>query len=161
MRRYQVATAAVLIGIAAVAMFDTRGGALPDASGGAPGGLKGGWYPFWSAALASLALLVVIYRAVSTPQPVQGVFSGREGVMSVLALVLPMIALVVLMDRLLGIYIAGGLYLGWFGRALGHYRWRWVALSATAIPLILFFVFENFFRVALPKSIWYVMGLPF
>ena len=142
-------------------MFDTRGGALPDPSGGAPGGLKGGWYPFWSAALASLALLVVIYRAVSTPQPVQGVFSDREGVMSVLALVLPMIALVVLMDRLLGIYIAGGLYLAWFGRAIGHYKWHWVALSAIAIPAILFFVFENFFRVALPKSIWYVMGLPF
>lgn len=161
MRRYQVATAAVLIGIAAVAMFDTRSGALPDASGGAPGGLKGGWYPFWSAALASLALLIVVYRTLTTPQPTQGVFTGREGVMSVLALVLPMIALVVLMDRLLGIYIAGGLYLAWFGRAIGRYRWHWVALSAVGIPVILYFVFESFFRVALPKSIWYVQGLPF
>src|SRR5688500_13163998 len=142
-------------------MFDTRSGALPDAAGGAPGGLKGGWYPFWSAALASVALLIVAYRALTTPQPAEGPFTGREGIMSVLALILPMIALVVLMDRLLGLYIAGGLYLAWFGRVLGRYAWHWVALSAVAIPVILFFVFENFFRVALPKSIWYVMGLPF
>ena len=147
--------------IAAVAMFDTRGGALPDPEGGAPGGLKGGWYPFWSAAIATVALLVVAYRAGVAPGSSQAVFSGREGVMSVLALIVPMIALVVLMDRLLGLYISGALYLAWFGRAIGRYRWHWVAASAIAIPALLYFVFETFFRVALPKSIWYTLGLPF
>ena len=81
--------------------------------------------------------------------------------MSVLALIVPMIALVVLMDRLLGLYISGALYLAWFGRAIGRYRWPWVTASAIAIPAVLFVVFESFFRVALPKSIWYTLGLPF
>lgn len=160
MRRYQVATAAILIVIAAVAMFDTRGGAIPDTSGGAPGGLKGGWYPFWSAALAAIALAIVAYRTLKTPQS-GTVFSGREGVMSLLALMLPMVVLVVLMDRLLGFYIAGALYLAWFGRVIGQYRWIWVPVPAVAIPVILYFVFENFFKVSLPKSIWFTQGLPF
>ncbi|MGH2799999.1 MAG: tripartite tricarboxylate transporter TctB family protein [Thermoleophilaceae bacterium] len=161
MRPYQLATAAILIVIAAVAMFDTRGGALPDASGGAPGGLKGGWYPFWSAALATVALLVVVYRTLVTPQSAQGVVTGRQGVLDVLGLILPMIVLVLLMDRLLGFYAAGGLYLGYFARVIGRYRWIWAIASAILIPLALYVIFEYGFRVFLPKSIWYAQGLPF
>jgi len=160
LRKYQVATAAVLIVIAAVAMFDTRSGAMPDTSGGAPGGLKGGWYPFWSSALAAVALAIIAYRATVTPQT-GDVFSGREGVMSLLALLVPMIALVILMDRFLGFYIAGALYLAWFARVIGRYAWVWVAVSAIVIPVILYFSFESFFHVSLPKSIWFTQGLPF
>jgi hypothetical protein len=160
LRRYQVATAAILIVIAAVAMFDTRSGALPDASGGAPGGLKGGWYPFWSAALAVVALGIVIVRSVTTPQKGDP-FGTREGVLNMLALLLPMVALVILMDRLLGFYVSGALYLAWFTRMVGRYRWHWVALTAVTIPVALYFVFESFFKVSLPKSIWFAHGLPF
>lgn len=161
MRPYQVATAAILIAIAAVAMIDTRAGALPDPSGGAPGGLRGGWYPFWSAALAAVATLVVLYRSATLPQPAGGVFSGRQGILDVLRLVVPMIALVILMDRGLGFYLSGALYLGFFARAIGRYRWIWTAASAIAIPVVLFLVFEQGFRVPLPKSIFYGGGFPF
>ena len=160
MRKYQVTTAAILIVIAAVAMFDTRGGALPDASGGAPGGLKGGWYPFWSAALAAIALGVVAYRAATTPQK-GDVFSGREGVLGMFSLLVPMVVLVIVMDRLLGFYISGALYLAWFARVIGRYRWHWVAAPAIAIPVLLFLLFESFFKVSLPKSIWFTQGSPF
>ena len=155
MRPYQLATAAILILIAAVAMFDTRGGALPDTSGSAPGGLRGGWYPFWSAALATVGLLVVIYRTMVVPQPAVGVFKDRQGVIDVLRLMVPIVVLVVLMDRALGFYIAGALYLAFFARFIGQYRWIWVAATAILIPLTLFFVFEQGFRVPLPKSIFY------
>lgn len=160
MRRYQVATAAILIVVAAVAMFDTSSGAMPDTSGGAPGGLKGGWYPFWSAAISAAALIVIAYRALTTPQK-GDVFSGREGVATMLALLVPMVALVVLMDRLLGFYLAGALYLAWFTRVLGRYRWHWVGATTAVIPIVLYFVFESFFKVSLPKSIWFTQGLPF
>lgn len=140
-------------------MFDTRSGALPDASGGAPGGLKGGWYPFWSAALSAVALAVVAYRAATIPQK-GDVFSGREGVMGMLSLLVPMLVLVILMDRLLGFYISGALYLAWFARVIGGYRWHWVAASAITIPVLIFFLFESFFKVGLPKSIWFTQGFP-
>ena len=155
MRPYQVATAAILILIAAVAMLDTRGGALPDTTGGAPGGLKGGWYPFWSAALAAVTLMVVVYRVATLPQPAVGVFKDRQGVIDVLRLVLPIIVLVILMDRALGFYLSGALYLAFFARVIGAYRWHWVAASAVLIPIALFVVFELGFRVPLPKSIFY------
>ena len=153
-------TAAVLIGIAAVAMFDTRNGALPDASGGAPGGLTGGWYPFWSAALAVVTLGVVVYRTARGPAGAPALYTDRASAMNVLRLAVPMLVLVVLMDKLLGVYLAGGIYLAYFGRVVGSYRWPWVIASAVLIPVLLYFVFEQFFHVALPKSILYVRGFP-
>jgi hypothetical protein len=160
LRRQQLATAAILIVIAAVAMFDTRSGALPDTTGGAPGGLKGGWYPFWSAALAAMALAVVAYRAATTVQKGDP-FGGREGITTLLKLLLPIVVLVVVMDRLLGFYLAGALYLAWFARAISGYRWIWAVLPALVIPTLLYFTFESFFKVSLPKSIWFTQGLPF
>lgn len=160
MRPYQVATAAILIVIAAVAMFDTRAGALPDVAGGAPGGLKGGWYPFWSAALVAVGSAIVLYRVLVIPQPASGVFKDRQGVIDVLRLILPMVVLVLLMDRLLGFYLSGALYLAFFTRFIGRYRWHWVAVTAIGIPVALYFIFEQGFRVALPKSIFYLYGFP-
>ena len=91
MRPYQVATAAVLILIAAVAMFDTRAGALPDTTGTAPGGLRGGWYPFWSGALIAIAGAAVAFRALTTPQPAEGVYRNRRSVLVVVQLIVPML----------------------------------------------------------------------
>jgi hypothetical protein len=59
------------------------------------------------------------------------------------------------MDRALGFYLAGALYLGFFARAIGNYRWHLVAASALVIPVVLFVIFEQGFRVPLPKSIFY------
>lgn len=160
MRPYQLATAAVLIAIAAVAMLDTRAGALPDPSAQVPGGLRGGWYPFWSATLALVTLVVVLYRSATTPQPAQGPFGGREGVLQVIRLVVPMLVLVGLIGWL-GFYVAGALYLGVFARYIGGYRWVWTVASAVGIPAVIFFVFEKLFLVPLPKSFLYTQGFPF
>jgi hypothetical protein len=164
LRPYQVATAAVIILIAAVAMFDTRSGALPDPSGTAPGGLRGGWYPFWSAALMAAAALVVAYSAIVLPQPSVGVFRDRRGVLDVLRLVLPLIALVLLMDPgigRLGFYISGAAYVAFFARVIGGYSLpRTIALTL-AIPIVTYVAFELGFRLTLPRSFLFELGLPF
>ena len=141
-------------------MLDTRTGALPDPSAQVPGGLRGGWYPFWSAVLAALTLLIVLYRSATTPQPAQGPFGGREGVLQVVRLIVPMLVLVLVMGWL-GFYIAGALYLGVFARYIGGYRWIWTIASAVIIPVVIFIVFEKLFLVPLPKSILYTQGFPF
>lgn len=162
MRPYQVATAAILILIAAVAMFDTRAGALPDPEANVPGGLRGGWYPFWSAAVGAAATLVVLVRAMTLPQPATGIFQTREGLRDVLGLIAPMIGLLVLMNLGFGFYAAGALYLGFFARVIGHFRWLWSLASALGIPVVVYVVFERFFLVPLPKSLLYASGiLPF
>jgi putative tricarboxylic transport membrane protein len=163
LRPYQVATAAVLILIAAVAMFDTRAGALPDATGGAPGGLKGGWYPFWSGALIVLAGAFVAYQALATPQPAEGVFRDRAGVFAVGRLIVPMIIATYLMsDGLLGFYLASGLYMAYFARFTSGYRWVWALAAGIIVPIAIYLAFEIGFRAIFPKSFLYLAGiLPF
>ncbi len=122
MRPYQVGTAAAIILIAAVAMFDTRAGALIDRSGTAPGGIATGFYPFWASAMIAVAGLALIYRSLGTPQPAQGVFTGRDSVVAVLKLVIPMIVATSLMPWL-GMYVVTAVYMGFFARYIGKYGW--------------------------------------
>jgi tripartite tricarboxylate transporter TctB family protein len=158
LRRYEVATAAVIMLIAAVAMYDTRRGALPDLTGVAPGGLGAGFYPFWSAGFVFVFGALVIWRSLVVPQPAQGVFKDRHSVTSVLWIVLPIIAAVGLMGYL-GVYAITALYMGFFAAVIGRYRWYWVILIAVVFPLGLYLLFELGFRVGLPKSELYDLGL--
>jgi len=154
LRRYEVGTAAAILLIAAVAMFDTRRGALPTGSGGAPGGLAGGFYPFWSAALVAAFSGLVVWRAFAAPQPAEGVFKDRTSVTSVLTLIVPMIVAVALIP-ILGFYLMTALYMGFFAAMIGHYRWYWVIAIAVLFPAAIYLAFEVGFRVGLPKSIFY------
>ena len=52
-----------MIVIAAVAMFDSRASALPDPTGTFPGGLGPGFYPFWSAAMIEIAIVMIAWRS--------------------------------------------------------------------------------------------------
>jgi hypothetical protein len=160
-RPYQAATAAIFILIAAVAMFDTRAGALPDPTGIAPGGLRGGWYPFWSAAIVAVAALYVLVQALTTPQDAQGAFQGRAAVYDVGRFVLPMVAATFLMqEKWLGFYMGSGLFVAYYAGLTARYRWYWAVLAGVGIPLVLFLIFEVGFRAVFPKSFLYP-GLPF
>jgi putative tricarboxylic transport membrane protein len=161
LRPYQVATAAVLILIAAVAMFDTRAGALPDTTGTAPGGLRGGWYPFWSGALIAIAGAAVALRALTTPQPAQGVYRDRRSVLVVVQLIVPMLITAYLMSEgLLGFYLASGLYVAYFAVVMTRYHWYWALAAGILIPVATYLAFEIGFRAFLPKSFLYPI-LPF
>jgi hypothetical protein len=158
-RPYQVATAAVMILIAAVAMFDSRASALPDLSGRFPGGLGPGFYPFWSAAMIVGAAVVVIYRWSVTPATGEGVFAKREAWTAPLKIALPMIVAVGLIQWI-GFYFVTSLYMGFFARFIGRYRWIWVIVIAVVFPALIYFSFEKGFRVFLPKSKLYEQGFP-
>jgi hypothetical protein len=148
-----------MIVIAAVAMFDSRASALPDPTGRFPGGLGPGFYPFWSAALIAGAALVVVYRWYFAADTAEGVFAKREAWTAPLKIALPMIVAVGLIEWL-GFYFVTALYMGFFARFIGRYRWVWVLLIAVAFPTLLYFAFEKGFRVSLPKSILYEQGFP-
>lgn len=146
--------------VAAVAMIDSRASALPDPTGAYPGGLGPGFYPFWAAFVVFASGAWVAYRAMTEPQPAEGVFTDRKGVVAVATLGLPMILAVALIP-VLGFYIVTGVYMGLFAAVIGRYRWFWVLLITVGFPLGLYLSFESGFRVLLPKSIFYQMGLPF
>lgn len=161
MRAYQATTAAIFILIAAVAMLDTRSGALPDPTGTAPGGLRGGWYPFWSAAVVAAAGAYVVYRSLTTLQAAEGVFKGWSGVRDLGRFVFPiMVATYLMSDKLLGFYLASGAYFIYYAGIVARYRWYWALLAGTALPVVIYLVFEVGFKALLPKSFLYP-GFPF
>ena len=52
----------------------------------------------------------------------------------------------------LGLYVAGGLYLGFYMRWVGRHDWRSVVALSFAVPVITFFIFESWFLVPMPKG---------
>lgn len=161
MRPYEAATAAIFVLIAAVAMLDTNAGALPTTDPGVPGGLRGGWYPFWSAAAVALAGVGVAVSALRGPANGPGVFADRGAVAELARFVLPMaLAAYLMSDRLLGFYLAGAVYVAYYAGLVARYRWYWAVLAGVAIPTLVYLVFEVAFKALLPKSFLYP-GLPF
>ena len=153
MHRYEGVTAAVFAIVAAVAMFDSRRGALIGATRD-PGGIGSGFYPFWSAAVLIIAALLVMYRSSVSSQSAERVVVSRNGLVAVGKLVIPMVAAVASMVWL-GFYLAIAMYMGFFARYIGSYRWSWVGVIAITVPLLVYVVFEQGFRMLLPKSILY------
>jgi len=158
-RPYQVGTAAAIVLVAAVAMFDSRG-AFNIAGGTAPGDVGASWYPFWTATIMGIAAVFVGYTAMVTPQPKEGVFQTRQSVTSVLKLVIPMF-LYAASFAWLGFYIATAVYMAFFAWYLGRYKAVGVLLAGLVTPLAVYLLFEVAFRLILPKSIFYTMGFPF
>jgi len=139
-------------------MFDSRAGALISERTRVP---EAGFYPFWSAFLVGFGALIILTTTLRAPSAGKAPFRGREGATAVLKLILPMLVAVTLM-LWLGFYIVTALYLGYFMRTIGNYRWHWVIGTALATPVVLYLTFERFFRVPLEKSDFYVLGiLPF
>ena len=158
MRPYQVGTAAAIVLIAAVAMFDSRN-VFTSLPGTSPGDVGPSWYPFWAAALMGAAAVGIAVRFATTPQPAEGVFAGRESVFAVLKLVIPMVAYAASFQWL-GFYLATGAFMGFFAAYLGKYKPYVVLASAIITPLAIYVLFEIGFKLVLPKSIFYKSGFP-
>jgi hypothetical protein len=147
--------------LAAVAMLDSRAGALVDRTGTEPGGIGAGFYPFWSATLVFVCSAVIAYGALGDRRVTPAAFAGRDSVVAVLKLIIPMVAATTALVWL-GFYIVSALYMGLFARWLGRYRWPWVAVLTIAMPAAIYATFELGFKVTLPKSFLYNAGiLPF
>jgi len=157
-RPYQVGTAAAIVLIAAVAMFDSRR-VLDPAPGTAPGDVGSAWYPFWAAAVVAFGAAVAGYQALTRPQPKEGVFAGAGSVAAVAKLVIPML-LYAVSFAWLGFYLATGVYMGFFAAYIGRYKPWWSLASAVLTPLAIYLLFEVGFRLILPRSIFYP-GIPF
>ena len=51
-----------------------------------------------------------------------------------------------------GLYLASIIFIGWFMRWLGKYRWVVVLAVAFGMPIATYFIFERWFLVPLPKG---------
>ncbi|HXG51746.1 MAG TPA: tripartite tricarboxylate transporter TctB family protein [candidate division Zixibacteria bacterium] len=151
MRTADLVTSALLILLSVVVMYD----ALRLGIGWGDEGPLSGFFPFWLAALlaaVSAALfLQALFRRATKP------FVSRERFIPVLKVLGPLAAFIVVTDPPgpwsgLGLYVAGGLYLGFYMRWVGGHGWRAVVALSLTIPFITFLIFETWFLVPMPKG---------
>jgi putative tricarboxylic transport membrane protein len=151
MRVADAITAALLMLLSAVVIYD----ALRLGFGWGSEGPQSGFFPFWLAALLALASIVLFLQALRnrSGEP----FVTRDRFVPVLQVLGPLAGFVILTDPPgpwsgLGLYVAAGLYLGFYMRWVGRHDWRTVVALATVVPVISFIIFETWFLVPMPKG---------
>ena len=138
-----VAFLVALFGIIVIA------GSLRVGIGWGPEGPKSGFFPFY------IGLLILVASAVNLAHALQGdgrkLFAEWIQLRQVLSVLIPT-AIYVLVIPYAGIYIASAVLIGAFMKWLGRYAWPLTLAVALGTPVILFFLFEYWFLVPLPKG---------
>jgi putative tricarboxylic transport membrane protein len=145
MRAADLATAAVLMALGGLVMFDAVRLGFDWGSDGP----KSGFFPFWLsvAMLITCGLIVVQSLRRST----QEAFVTREALRPVLSVLLPATAMIVVME-VAGLYVASALYVAFYMRWVGRHRWSTIALLSVGIPVTIFVIFEQWFLFPMPKG---------
>ena len=151
MRVLDVITAALLMLLSTIVIYD----ALRLGYGWGAEGPQSGFFPFWLAALLAAVSIVLLVQALRRRS--QEAFVTRDRFLPVLQVLGPLAGFVVLTDPPgpwsgLGLYVAAGLYLGFYMRWVGRHDWRTVVGLAAAVPIITFIIFETWFLVPMPKG---------
>jgi putative tricarboxylic transport membrane protein len=151
MRVLNLVTAAALMLLSGIVIYD----ALRLGVGWASDGPRSGFFPFWLAVFLAAISAVLFAQALrergGTP------FVSRERCVPVLKVFLPLAGFIVLTDPPgpwsgVGLYVAAALYLGFYMRWVGHHGWVEVLALSTIIPIVTFFIFETWFLVPMPKG---------
>jgi hypothetical protein len=151
MRAADIVTAALLMLLGGIVIYD----ALRLGIGWGIEGPKSGFFTFWLA-----ALMVALSAAILLQSLMSGTkrsFVTNEQLVPVLKVLLPIAGFVILTDPPgpmpgLGLYVAGGLYLGLYMRWVGRHDWSLTAALSLSVPLVTFFIFEQWFLVPMPKG---------
>ena len=147
MRRAEIVCAAALLLLSAIAL----GEALRLGIGWGDIGPRGGFFPFWLGVIlagSSLFTLLQGLRRPPTPKP----FLSREALRPVLTVILP-IAGAVLLIEVVGFYLTSLLYLFGYMWWSGRHTWSTTLLISLLFPVVIFFIFERWFLIPLPKGL--------
>jgi hypothetical protein len=149
MRKAETAVAALLT-LFALAMIRE---ATKLAIGWTEIGPGSGFFPFWLSVGVAVTGVIILTQSLRAPRTADGdeAFIPLRAWKPLLIVFLPMVAVIALLEWL-GIYIGGGLYLTGYMRLVGRFRWVTVVLISVLIPVVLFFIFEKWFLMPLPKG---------
>jgi hypothetical protein len=145
MRAADLITASVLMLLGGVVLAD----AVRLGIGWGTDGPKSGFFPFSLAAILILMSGVILVQAArrASTKP----FVTRRQLGPVLKVLWPAAGMVVL-TQFIGLYVASGLYLGFYMRWVGRHSWLAVVGLGIAIPVATFLIFETWFLVPMPKG---------
>ena len=147
-RTMDIVVALLIIALASVFMLDSWriGVGWIEAQGPAPG-----FFPFWVSLIMGVASLVNLARAAARAEPdADDTFVSRTAAARV-AMVLVPTAIYVGLIQLIGIYVASAIFIVGFMLASKESVPRAIVVGI-GVPVALFFMFEKWFLVPLPKG---------
>lgn len=149
-RTVEALTAAILFGVGVLVVMDS----IRVGRGWASDGPMAGFYPFYVGLILCASSLAIIVQQFTGRRPGDSgsrPFVRRDEFGHVLAIFLPTVAYIVAIYWL-GLYVSSALFLAAFMRWQGGYGWLRSIPLAVGVPLVLFALFELWFKVPLPKG---------
>ena len=147
LRSAEIGIALVFLAFGALVIFDSvRQGARWLADGPQPG-----YFPFYLGVIICVASAVTLVRGVLLPAEQNKTFVQVGQAKLVLSVLVPS-AIYVALVGYIGIYVSAVLFVALFMRWLGKYPWWKVAAVSLGHSIVLFFIFERWFLVPLPKG---------
>ena len=145
MRTADLTTAVVLMAAGVLVVWDS----LRLGIGWGSDGPQSGFFPFWLAVLLLVSCAAIAWQAWGRAS--QAAFVTREQLRPVLTTLLPSAGFVVL-TQFVGLYVASALFMTFYMRWIGRYRWVPIVLVAVLFPVLTFVIFETWFLVPMPKG---------
>ena len=142
----EVGVAALVVLFGALAIV----GSISAGIGWGAEGPRAGFFPFYIGVAIVISGAVNMWTALRPDAP-GGIFAEWSQLRQVLSVVIPA-TIYAFAVGYIGIYVSSAIFIAWFMRWLGKYSWSTVAAVAIGMPLVVYFVFEKWFLVALPKG---------
>ncbi len=147
MRTMEIITALMFIVVGVVVMV----GSLKLGAKWGSDGPESGYFPFYISLIILICSSVTLIQSIRAKELADETFVEKEPFRQVTAVLIPA-ALFVLGVQLIGIYVAGVLYITFFMVWLGKYA-VWKALAVRlGVSIVLFMMFEYWFQIPLPHG---------
>lgn len=147
-RTVEIAVALGLIALGGTVVIDSRrlGAAWGD------DGPQSGYFPFYIGLIVCISATIVLVQALRAKGKARdAVFVEWGPFRQVLAVLLPAVVYV-LGVQFFGIYLASAVYICVFMVWLGKYRWWKGIATGVGVAVVLFLMFEVWFKVPLAKG---------
>jgi hypothetical protein len=142
----EVSVALLIVVFGAIAII----GSISAGIGWGAEGPRAGFFPFYIGVAILISGAMNMWAALRPDAP-GGIFAEWSQLRQVLLVVIPA-TIYAFAVGFIGIYVSSAIFIAWFMRWLGKYSWLTVASVAVGMPLVVYFVFEKWFLVALPKG---------
>jgi putative tricarboxylic transport membrane protein len=146
-RSLEFVTAAILFGLGLVLISDS----MRVGYGWGFDGPQAGYFPFYIGVILCIASVINFIGAVRDKKSATEVFLTRAQLRMVLSLLIPTTVFVIII-KWLGIYLSGTLLIAWFMRRMGHFAYWKTAAVSLGFSVVMFLMFEVWFKVPLPKG---------
>jgi putative tricarboxylic transport membrane protein len=146
-RSLEFVTAAVLFGLGLVLIKDS----MRVGNGWGFDGPQAGYFPFYIGVILCTVSVINFVSALRDKKSATQVFLTRHQLGMVMSLLVPTTVFVIVI-KWLGIYLSATLLIAWFMRRMGHFAYAKTALVSLGFSVVMFLLFEVWFKVPLPKG---------